>query len=101
YGTQKKSDLTGAVASVKGDDLRGTVTANVDQALQGRIAGVQVTQNTGQPGGATSIRIRGTSSITGSSEPLYVVDGVQIGGQAGGISGFDWQGGSGGQQGAI
>lgn len=98
YGTQKKSDLTGAVASVKGDELLGSVTASVDQALQGRVAGVQVTQNSGQPGGAVSIRIRGTTSLTGSSEPLYVIDGIQIGGDAGGISGFDWQGGAGGQQ---
>ena len=98
YGTQKKSDLTGAVASVTGDALRGTVTASVDQALQGRVAGVQVTQNSGQPGGAVSIRVRGTTSINGSSEPLYVIDGVQIGGEAQAISGFDWQGGSGGQQ---
>src|SRR5690606_1752982 len=56
YGTMKRSDLTGAVASVSGDALRGTVSASVDQALQGRVAGVQVTQNSGQPGGAVSIR---------------------------------------------
>jgi len=98
YGTQKKSDLTGAVASVTGEKLLGTVTSSVDQALQGRVAGVQVTQNTGQPGGAVSIRIRGTSSLTQSSEPLYVIDGIQVGGTAQGIAGFDWQGGSGGQQ---
>ncbi|MFY0628517.1 MAG: TonB-dependent receptor [Reichenbachiella sp.] len=98
YGSQKKSDLTGAVASVTGDALRGTVTASIDQALQGRVAGVQVTQNSGQPGGAVSIRIRGTTSLTNSSEPLYVIDGIQIGGDAGDISGFDWQGGAGGQQ---
>lgn len=101
YGTQKKSDLTGAVASISGDDLRNTVTASVDQALQGRVAGVQVTQNSGQPGGAVSIRVRGTTSLTQSSEPLYVIDGIQVGGNAQGISGFDWQGGSGGQQGAA
>jgi len=98
YGTMKKSDLTGAVASVSGDALRGSVVASPDQALQGRIAGVQVTQNTGQPGGAVSIRIRGTTSLTGSSEPLYVIDGIQMVGDAEGIPGFDWQGGSGGQQ---
>ena len=98
YGTMKKSDLTGAVSSIGGQELRGTITASVDQALQGRVAGVQVTQNSGQPGGAVSIRIRGTSSLTGSSEPLYVIDGVRVGGDAGGITGFDWQGGAGGQQ---
>lgn len=98
YGSQKKSDLTGAVSSLSGDDLRGSVMASVDQALQGRIAGVQVTQNSGQPGGAVSIRVRGTTSLTQSSEPLYVIDGIQVGGNARAISGFDWQGGSGGQQ---
>ncbi len=97
YGTQKKSDLTGAVSSVAGETLNSLVTANIDQALKGRVAGVQVTQNTGAPGGAVSIRIRGTSSITGSSEPLYVVDGIPLDGAGGEISGFDWAGGANGQ----
>lgn len=101
YGTQKKSDLTGAVSSVDGEKIRNSVTASVDQALQGRVAGVQVTQNSGQPGGAVSIRIRGTTSLTQSSEPLYVIDGIQVGGNAQGIAGFDWQGGAGGQQGGA
>lgn len=101
YGTMKKSDLTGAVASVSGESLLGSVTASPDQALQGRVAGVQVTQNTGQPGGAVSIRIRGTTSLTNTSEPLYVIDGIQMTGAASSITGFDWQGGSGGQQTAI
>ncbi len=98
YGTQKKSDLTGALSSVTGETLRGSVTASVDQALQGRVAGVQVAQNSGQPGGVVSIRIRGTNSLTQSSEPLYVIDGIQVGGEAGTITGFDWAGGAGGQQ---
>ncbi|MBX2944845.1 MAG: TonB-dependent receptor [Cyclobacteriaceae bacterium] len=101
YGTQRKSDLTGALSSVSGESLLGTVTASMDQALQGRAAGVQVTQNSGQPGGAVSIRIRGTTSLTQSSEPLYIIDGIQVGGNAQGISGFDWQSGSGGQQNAA
>jgi len=101
YGTQKKSDLTGAISSLAGDVLRESVTASVDQALLGRVSGVQVTQNSGQPGGAVSIRIRGTTSLTQSSEPLYVIDGIQVGGNASGISGFDWQGGAGGQQAAA
>jgi len=101
YGEQKKSDLTGAISSVSGDALRGSVTASFDQALQGRVAGVQVTQNSGQPGGAVSIRIRGTTSLTQSSEPLYVIDGIQVAGNAGAITGFDWAGGSGGQQGGA
>lgn len=98
YGTQRKSDLTGALSSVTGESLRSSVTTSLDQALQGRAAGVQVTQNSGQPGGAVSIRIRGTTSLTQSSEPLYVIDGIQVSGNAQGISGFDWQGGAGGQQ---
>ncbi|MCB0588614.1 MAG: TonB-dependent receptor, partial [Phaeodactylibacter sp.] len=97
YGTQKKSDLTGAVSSVSGDELRSTVTTNIDQALQGRVAGVQVTQNSGQPGGAASIRIRGSNSITGSSEPLYVIDGIPFQGDGTSVAGFDWAGGANGQ----
>ncbi|HMQ61140.1 MAG TPA: TonB-dependent receptor [Flavilitoribacter sp.] len=97
YGTAKKSDLTGAVSSVTGDQLRSSITTNLDQALQGRIAGVQVTQNSGQPGGAASIRIRGANSITGSSEPLYVIDGIPFQGDGAGVAGFDWAGGANGQ----
>ena len=83
YGTQKKSDLTGSVASLSGDKMRGSMAANVNQALQGRIAGVTVSQNSGQPGSAVSIRIRGTASVNGGNEPLYVIDGVQVGGRRG------------------
>ena len=101
YGTQRKSDLTGSIASLDGEALMQSVNTSLDQGLQGRVAGLQVTQNSGQPGGAVSIRIRGTSSVTGSSEPLYVIDGIQVGGAAEGITGFDWQGGTGGQQGAA
>jgi len=97
YGKAKKSDLTGAVASVSGDKLRNSITTNLDQALQGRIAGVQVTQNSGQPGGAVSIRIRGANSITGSSEPLYVIDGIPFQGDGTTVAGFDWAGGANGQ----
>lgn len=75
YGVVKKSDLTGSVAQVKSKELNSFPTANVLQALSGRAAGVQVTQNTGAPGGGVSVRIRGTNSIQGSNEPLYVVDG--------------------------
>ncbi|HET6539324.1 MAG TPA: TonB-dependent receptor [Chryseolinea sp.] len=97
YGTQKKSDLTGSVASLSGDKMRGSMAANVNQALQGRIAGVNVSQNSGQPGSAVSIRIRGTASLNGGNEPLYVIDGVQVGGGAGQIAGFDFAGGANGQ----
>lgn len=97
YGTQKKSDLTGAVSSISGDELRSSITTNLDQALQGRVAGVQVTQNSGQPGGAASIRIRGSNSITGSNEPLYVIDGIPFQGDGNSVAGFDWAGGANGQ----
>ena len=78
YGTVKKRDLTGAVSSVKGEELTKVAPTSFDQALQGRAAGVQVTQVSGRPGGETSIRIRGSSSISAGNEPLYVVDGMII-----------------------
>lgn len=78
YGSMKRSDLTGAVASVKSDLLDNKPIASFDNALRGQIAGVQVRQNDGQPGGGASIRIRGTSSINGTNEPLYVIDGVPL-----------------------
>jgi TonB-dependent starch-binding outer membrane protein SusC len=97
YGTQKRSDISGAVASVSEKDLRVAVTTNIDQALQGRVAGVQITQNSGQPGGAASIRVRGASSITGSNEPLYVIDGIPFDGVGVSTAGFSWAGGANGQ----
>jgi TonB-dependent starch-binding outer membrane protein SusC len=97
YGTMKKKDLTGSVGSITGDKLKETVTANLDQALQGKIAGVQVTSNSGTPGAATTIRIRGASSLSSDNEPLYVIDGVQMSGAGSSIAGFDWAGGSNGQ----
>lgn len=78
YGTVKKSDLTGSVASVKSDDLNQGVVLSVDQAMQGRIAGVQISQSSAEPGGGLSIRIRGANSITAGDEPLYVIDGLPI-----------------------
>ena len=78
YGTQKKSDLTGSLSQVKGDEINAFPTTNVFQALSGRSSGVQVMQSTGAPGSSVSIRIRGSNSIRGSNEPLYVVDGFPI-----------------------
>ncbi|KAA0992795.1 SusC/RagA family TonB-linked outer membrane protein [Dyadobacter aurulentus] len=75
YGTVKKSDITGSVAQVKSKDINSFPTSNALQALSGRAAGVQVTQNNGSPGAGMSVRIRGTNSIQGSNDPLYVVDG--------------------------
>ncbi len=85
YGTQRRIETTGAIASVKAADLLQTPVANVAQGLQARVAGVQITQNSGAPGGNVSVRIRGTNSINGTSEPLYVIDGIQIG-NTGGIN---------------
>ncbi len=76
YGTMKKSDLTGSVASVKAEDLAKAPVSSLDQALQGRAAGVTVTTSSGQPGQAATIRIRGIGSALGGNDPLYVVDGV-------------------------
>lgn len=78
YGTMKKSDLTGSVASVKGEKLAEIPGASVAQALQGRTAGVLIQQQTGAPGSAIQIRIRGNNSIMGSNEPLWVVDGFPV-----------------------
>lgn len=87
YGTQRKSDLTGAVASVSSSKLAQAMVANVDQAFQGRIPGVMVTQNSGAPGGATTVTIRGVSSF-GSNQPLYVIDGIQFFGDGTAVAGM-------------
>lgn len=80
YGTVKKRDLTGSVAQVSGKEVNTFPTTNVIQAMQGRAPGVQVLQNNGAPGGSISVRIRGTNSIYGGNEPLYVVDGFPVSG---------------------
>lgn len=77
YGTMKKSDLTGSVTSIKADALQKTPAAGLDQALQGRAAGVTVNANSGQPGAAASIRIRGIGTVNNSA-PIYVVDGAIV-----------------------
>ena len=79
YGTMKKSDLTGSVASVSADQLLKAPVSGLDQALQGRAAGVTVTSNSGQPGEGATIRIRGIGSALAGNDPLYVVDGVITG----------------------
>lgn len=75
YGTVKKSDLTGSVASVKSRDLTAYPSIGAVQALQGRAAGVQITANNGEPGSSFKVRVRGATSINASSDPIYVVDG--------------------------
>lgn len=78
YGTVKKKDLTGAVASVSSKDLVANPVANVAQALQGQLPGVSVTSQDGRPGGEVSIRIRGGGSVTQSNNPLFIVDGFPV-----------------------
>ncbi|MEM6806709.1 MAG: TonB-dependent receptor plug domain-containing protein, partial [Bacteroidota bacterium] len=75
YGVQKKSDLTGSVASINGDDIRAVISGNPTSALQGKLPGIQVENNGGEPGGAANVFIRGVSSLT-NSFPLYVIDGT-------------------------
>lgn len=76
YGSVKKRSVLGAVAKVNNKDLTALPVSDVAQALQGRAAGVQVTQNTGAPGEGVSVRIRGSGSINSSNDPLYIVDGI-------------------------
>ena len=76
YGQVKKNDLTGSVANVKMSEIKDAPVTSIDQALQGRVAGVDIMSTSGDPSATTSIRIRGTRSITASNEPLIVVDGV-------------------------
>ena len=78
YGVQKKSDLTGAVASVREDDLKNRSTSDAAAALQGKVAGVQVVTNSGAPGSGTGIQVRGVSSNSGNIGPLIIVDGLKV-----------------------
>jgi len=78
YGRASKVNLTTAQSSVTSKEMDKTINTTIEQAIQGRAAGVYVTQNSGQPGGGISVTIRGISSINGNTEPLYVIDGVQI-----------------------
>ncbi|MEM9984623.1 MAG: TonB-dependent receptor [Bacteroidota bacterium] len=79
YSAQKRSKITGSVSTINADEISETPVLRVEQALQGRAAGIQVTQNSGQPGAPLTVRIRGVGT-TGNSDPLYVVDGVIVGG---------------------
>lgn len=82
YGTVKKSDATGAVVAVGERDFNKGVISSPEQLLQGRAAGVQISNNNGEPGGGISVRVRGTSSVFGANNPLFVVDGVPLTGDA-------------------
>ena len=83
YGTQKKSVITGAISSVKAKDLEKVAPGRIDQALQGRVSGVTIASNSGQPGDAATIRVRGITTFGSGNNPLWVVDGVVV--DAGGI----------------
>ncbi|WP_449398538.1 SusC/RagA family TonB-linked outer membrane protein [Chryseobacterium wanjuense] len=89
YGTQRKEAVTGSVATVKGDVLREVPSANITQALQGRTAGVDISQTSTKPGATMQIRIRGTRSLTGDNNPLIVLDGIPFVGSLGDISSSD------------
>lgn len=82
YGTQRRKDVNSAISSVAAKDIENLKVASFDQMLQGKAAGVVVNSNSGEPGSNVSVRIRGVSSLTGTNEPLYVIDGVPISGDA-------------------
>ncbi len=78
YGTQTRDNVSGALSTLSTESIEGRPVASFQQAIQGQVAGLNITSNSGAPGGASTVRIRGTSSITGGSNPLYVVDGLII-----------------------
>jgi TonB-linked SusC/RagA family outer membrane protein len=86
YGSQRRQDVNGAVSSLKASDIANIPQPSVDQLLQGKVAGVTVTQNSGAPGSQTSVHVRGIASFSGG-EPLYVIDGVQVSGSANAFGG--------------
>ena len=88
YGVQRKSSLTGATSSIKASDLANAKVESVDKALSGKVSGVRVASQTGNPGSAGTVQIRGVGSINGTTEPLYVVDGVPITAGNYGVSGY-------------
>ena len=81
YGSVRKKDLTGAVTSIKAKDFNQGSIASPDQLLQGKVSGLEITNNSGQPGAATTIKIRGNNSIRAGNNPLYVIDGVPLDGR--------------------
>ena len=78
YGTQRRQDLTGSISSVSNEEIMDQPSTSLDNAIQGKIAGVRVVQSNGAPGGRTRVRIRGQNSVLGGSDPLYIIDGVPI-----------------------
>ncbi|HMT66822.1 MAG TPA: SusC/RagA family TonB-linked outer membrane protein, partial [Bacteroidales bacterium] len=96
YGTIRRSEVTSAIASVKTEEIKDLVVTGVDQALQGKVAGLQVMNNSGQPGGGVSVRVRGITSVN-SNDPLIVIDGVPFTDNNVENMGYDGLGGSDGQ----
>jgi TonB-dependent starch-binding outer membrane protein SusC len=96
YGTRRRAEVTSSISSISSRDIRDLPVAGVDQAMQGKLAGVTVTNNSGQPGGGVSVRVRGITSVN-NNEPLYVIDGVQINPNSASSQSFDALGGGGGQ----
>ena len=82
YGTARKKDLTGAVTTVQAKDFNKGTYSSPDNLIQGKVAGVQIVNNSGQPGGAATIKIRGNSAVTGTGSPLFVIDGVPLDGRS-------------------
>lgn len=78
YGTMKRSDLTGAISSIKSEDIKKSGAVSLQEALQGRVSGVQVVSSDGSPGGGMNVLIRGGNSVMNDNQPLYVVDGMQL-----------------------
>lgn len=89
YGTQRAEAVTGSVSSIQGDVLRDVPAANISQALQGRLPGVELSQTSSQPGAAMQIRIRGSRSLSASNDPLIVLDGIPFAGSIGDINSND------------
>src|SRR5690606_8496709 len=89
YGTQRKEAVTGSVASIGGAEMNEVPSANISRALQGRIAGVNMSQNSSKPGSPMQIRIRGTRSLTASNDPLIVLDGIPFAGSISDINPSD------------
>ncbi|TCC92500.1 TonB-dependent receptor [Pedobacter hiemivivus] len=92
YGTQKKKDLLSAVSSIKGREIENLPVSTPQSLIQGRASGVQVVQNSGAPGSAVTLRIRGTTSINAGNDPLYIVDGVPV--ESGSLTGYNGRGGT-------
>ncbi|REH01179.1 SusC/RagA family TonB-linked outer membrane protein [Flavobacterium aquicola] len=82
YGTQKKGNVTGAISSMKAKDFDDIPKVSLDQMMQGKLSGVTITNSSGAPGSSVSVNIRGLTSISGTNEPLYVIDGIPISGDA-------------------